>query len=56
LPKSKAVVFAVAHQAFVKEPVERIAALMKPGGVLVDVKSAVDAEAYRARGVDVWRL
>jgi len=56
LPKAKAIVFAVAHQAFVTQPVAHITGLMKPGGVLIDVKCAVDAQAYRAAGVDVWRL
>jgi len=56
LPKAKAIVFAVAHQAFVTQSVARITGLMKPGGVLIDVKCAVDAQAYRAAGVDVWRL
>jgi UDP-N-acetyl-D-glucosamine/UDP-N-acetyl-D-galactosamine dehydrogenase len=56
LPKAKAIVFAVAHQAFVTQPVARITGLMKPDGVLIDVKCAVDAQAYRAAGVDVWRL
>ena len=56
LPKAKAIVFAVAHQAFVTQSVGRISGLMKPDGVLIDVKCAVDAQAYRAAGVDVWRL
>ena len=54
--EAKAIVFAVAHQAFVTQPVARITSLMKPDGVLIDVKCTVDAQAYRAAGVDVWRL
>jgi len=56
LPKGKAVVLAVAHEEFIRESVSHIAGLMKPGGVLIDVKCAADAQAYRAAGIDVWRL
>jgi hypothetical protein len=29
---------------------------MKPGGVLVDVKSKADAARYATHGIGVWRL
>jgi UDP-N-acetyl-D-glucosamine/UDP-N-acetyl-D-galactosamine dehydrogenase len=56
LPKAKAVVLAVAHKEFVDRPLQQISGLLKPGGVLIDVKCAADPEAYRAAGIDVWRL
>ncbi|MEO8039768.1 MAG: nucleotide sugar dehydrogenase [Betaproteobacteria bacterium] len=56
LPKSKAVVLAVAHHEFVGDSIDRITGLLKPQGVLIDVKCAADAQACRAAGVDVWRL
>jgi UDP-N-acetyl-D-galactosamine dehydrogenase len=56
LPKAKAVVLAVAHKEFVDRPTQQISGLLKPGGVLIDVKCAADPQAYRAAGIDVWRL
>ena len=56
LPKAKAVVLAVSHKEFVERPAQQIAGLLKPGGVLIDVKCAADPQAYRAAGIDVWRL
>jgi UDP-N-acetyl-D-galactosamine dehydrogenase len=35
---------------------ERILEKLSPNGVYVDVKNQADAEALRARGLDVWRL
>jgi len=56
LPKAKAVVLAVAHKEFIDRPVQQVSGLLKPGGVLIDVKCAADPQAYRAAGIDVWRL
>ena len=56
LPKAKAVVLAVSHKEFVDRSAQEIAGLMKSGGVLIDVKCAADPQAYRAAGIDVWRL
>lgn len=56
LPKARAVVLAVAHQEFISRPAQQISSLLKPGGVLIDVKSVVDSQAYRSAGIDVWRL
>jgi UDP-N-acetyl-D-galactosamine dehydrogenase len=56
LPKAKAVVLAVSHKEFADRSAKEIAGLMKSGGVLIDVKCAADPQAYRAAGIDVWRL
>jgi UDP-N-acetyl-D-galactosamine dehydrogenase len=56
LPPAAAMVFAVAHDEFVRKPVEEIVGRMKPGGVLVDVKSKADAARYATHGIGVWRL
>lgn len=56
LPKAHAIVAAVAHDDFKRLTPDDIANKLVPGGVLVDVKCQFDAEALRARGIDVWRL
>jgi UDP-N-acetyl-D-galactosamine dehydrogenase len=56
LPKANAIVAAVAHTAFKARPVEDYVAKLAAGGLLVDVKCQHDAEQFRARGVQVWRL
>ena len=56
LPRADAIVSAVAHRALRERSVDELAAKLVPNGVYVDVKSQVDAEALRSRGVKVWRL
>jgi UDP-N-acetyl-D-galactosamine dehydrogenase len=56
LPRAAAIVAAVAHDEFRNRPMERILEKLSPNGVYVDVKNQADAEALRARGLDVWRL
>ena len=56
LPQADAVVVAVAHDALRGIGAKRIAALLKPGGVVADVKACLDAQALRAAGLKVWRL
>jgi UDP-N-acetyl-D-galactosamine dehydrogenase len=56
LPRAAAMVAAVAHDEFRNRPMERILEKLSPNGVYVDVKNQADAEALRARGLDVWRL
>jgi len=51
-----AVVHAVAHSEYLAAPPERILALLKPRGVLVDVKSALDPAPFEAAGHRIWRL
>jgi len=56
LPRSAALVAAVAHQEFKNRPLEQLLAKLAPNGIYVDVKNQADAAALRARGIDVWRL
>jgi UDP-N-acetyl-D-galactosamine dehydrogenase len=56
LPKAEAIVLAVAHRAFVQRPVEDYLGMLAANGIVVDVKSILDADALRAKGVTVWRL
>ncbi len=52
-----AVVMAVAHKQFIEKGPEWIKSLLKPeGGVVVDVKSAFEAEAFNAVKLRYWRL
>jgi UDP-N-acetyl-D-galactosamine dehydrogenase len=56
LPKSSAIVAAVAHEAFKARPVGDFVDKLLPGGVYADVKCQADAGALREHGVRVWRL
>jgi UDP-N-acetyl-D-galactosamine dehydrogenase len=56
LPKATAIVAAVAHQSLLERPLDDFMAKLCPGGLYVDVKSRADAQAYKARGIQVWRL
>jgi UDP-N-acetyl-D-galactosamine dehydrogenase len=56
LPRSSAIVAAVAHNAYRKYSIDEVAAKLAPGGLYVDVKCQADQAALRARGFDVWRL
>ncbi len=57
LPKNaSAVVLAVAHSEYLAVPPERILALLKPQGVLVDVKSVIDPAPFEKAGHRIWRL
>ena len=56
LPRAHAVVMAVAHREYGTRPVRDFVAKLEPGGLFVDVKCKVDADALREHGVSVWRL
>jgi UDP-N-acetyl-D-galactosamine dehydrogenase len=56
LPKAAAIVAAVSHKVFSRRGVEDFVGKLVPRGVYVDVKSRADADALRARGIEVWRL
>jgi UDP-N-acetyl-D-galactosamine dehydrogenase len=56
LPRSSAIVAAVAHKAYKKYSIDEVAAKLAPGGLYVDVKCQADQAALRARGFNVWRL
>ena len=56
LPRSRAIVAAVAHRVFKQRATEDYVAKLEHGGLYVDVKCQADAAMLRARGVNVWRL
>ncbi len=56
LPRSPAIVAAVAHREFSQRPVADFVGKLQPGGVFVDVKCMADAAALQSHGVQVWRL
>jgi UDP-N-acetyl-D-glucosamine/UDP-N-acetyl-D-galactosamine dehydrogenase len=56
MPAADALVLAVAHKAFVEMPKAEMLKKIVRQGCLVDVKAALDAEAYRKEGIRVWRL
>jgi UDP-N-acetyl-D-galactosamine dehydrogenase len=56
LPRANAIVAAVAHQPFRDRPIDDFVGKLSAGGLYVDVKCQVDAQALRDRGVKVWRL
>jgi UDP-N-acetyl-D-galactosamine dehydrogenase len=53
LPAADALILAVAHKEFLNLP---LAQKVVRNGCLIDVKSALDAEAYQREGLRVWRL
>lgn len=56
LPDADAVVLAVAHQAYKSRPVEDFSRLLVRDGLLIDIKSVLDREAYREASLQLWRL
>ena len=51
-----AIVAAVSHAEYTTQPVTNLLALLKPGSVFIDIKSAYSPEAITAAGVCLWRL
>lgn len=51
-----AVVAAVSHRQYLDQPLTELLALLKPGGVFTDIKSAYDPDVIRAAGFSLWRL
>jgi len=56
LPRSAAIVYAVAHAEFGQRPIEDYLNKLAPKGVMIDVKGQVNASAYAPHGIGVWRL
>ena len=56
LPQADAVVVAVAHDAFISRTTPALAAKVKTGGCVIDVKVKLDCAALEAQGLHVWRL
>jgi UDP-N-acetyl-D-galactosamine dehydrogenase len=51
-----AIVAAVSHAEYTDQPVAKLLAPLKPGGVFIDIKSAYMPEAITATGAYLWRL
>jgi UDP-N-acetyl-D-galactosamine dehydrogenase len=56
LPVADALLVAVAHREFAEMPVDELVAKVKPGGCVIDVKSALDRQSVAALGRRIWRL
>jgi UDP-N-acetyl-D-galactosamine dehydrogenase len=56
LAMADAVVLAVAHREFLGLLPPALGQVLRPGGVVVDVKAALDSAALTEAGYRVWRL
>jgi UDP-N-acetyl-D-glucosamine/UDP-N-acetyl-D-galactosamine dehydrogenase len=51
-----AVVLAVGHGDYLSKPIDELLVNLKPGGVVIDVKSALDRDEVTSAGYSLWRL
>lgn len=51
-----AVVLAVGHSAYLTKSVDELLHSLKPGGVVIDVKSVLDRKTVADEGYSLWRL
>jgi UDP-N-acetyl-D-galactosamine dehydrogenase len=56
LPAADALILAVAHRKYLELPTEALLRKVVRAGCLIDVKSVLDAGAFRKEGLRVWRL
>ncbi|MDY0330959.1 MAG: nucleotide sugar dehydrogenase [Thiomonas sp.] len=56
LPRARAVVSAVAHQAYKDMSVAEVLEKLQPSGIFMDVKCQYDAAELQSHGAQVWRL
>lgn len=56
LPKAAAIVVAVNHKQYKNLSVTELVSKLEEGGVITDVKSTLDLEAFTKAGIAVWRL
>jgi UDP-N-acetyl-D-galactosamine dehydrogenase len=56
LPAADALILAVSHKRYLETPVAEFQKKIVRGGCVVDVKSVLDAQAFRREGLRVWRL
>ncbi|HUG79715.1 MAG TPA: nucleotide sugar dehydrogenase [Burkholderiales bacterium] len=56
LPAADALLLAVPHREFLEVPVRGYLAKIVRNGCLIDIKSVLDAAAFRREGLRVWRL
>ena len=51
-----AVVLAVGHGDYLSKPIDELLVNLKLGGVVIDVKSALDRDEVTSAGYSLWRL
>ena len=56
LPAADALILAVPHKKLLAIPQAQLLQKIVRNGCVIDVKSALDAEALRREGLRVWRL
>lgn len=56
LPRSDALIAAVAHREFVQKRIDEYFPKLVENGCFIDVKSRFDASALSQAGIRVWRL
>jgi len=56
LPAADALILAVSHRKYLEMPMAELQRKIVRGGCVVDVKSVLDAQAFRREGLRVWRL
>ena len=56
LPAADALILAVPHKRYLEMPSAQILKKIVRGGCLIDIKSVLDAQAFRREGLRVWRL
>jgi UDP-N-acetyl-D-galactosamine dehydrogenase len=56
LPAADALILAVSHRRYLEAPTEEILRKVVRAGCLIDIKSVLDAAAFRKEGLRVWRL
>jgi UDP-N-acetyl-D-galactosamine dehydrogenase len=56
LPAADALILAVPHKRYLEMPGAQIVKKIVRGGCLIDIKSVLDAQAFRREGLRVWRL
>ena len=56
LPKADLLIFAVAHKVYLDMALDEILNNVNPGGIIIDVKSALPKNEVLARGFVLWRL
>jgi len=56
LPAADALIVAVAHRKYLELPTEALLRKVVRAGCVIDIKSVLDAAAFRKEGLRVWRL
>lgn len=56
LPKVELLIIAVSHAEYKQMTLDNLLANVKPGGVIIDIKSILPKDTVVARGFKIWRL